>query len=93
MGKEFTKTERGNIMNNSLAISELKENLNLNGTGLWFKKEDKFTHAFVASFFNVSLEYLEKIIGKNVVELKSNGYQVLIDDDLREFKKNIQAFI
>ena len=85
MQKDLTnsKIDRQNILNNTYAVSEIEKACNIKG--LLFEDKVVFTKEQVAQFYEIDVRTLERYIGIYSDEFKSNGYDVLKKDRLKEF--------
>lgn len=85
MAKDLTtsRLDRQNILNNDIAIDEIREKSGLEGI-LW---EDKLyvTREMVADFFEVDIRTISRYLEQNSEELTENGYQVLKGKRLKSF--------
>jgi hypothetical protein len=76
--------ERGNILNNNIAIKEIYENIGF--TGVMFEGKFRFTRNMVASYFSVDDRTIDRYLSLYSIELTQNGYEVLNGFRLKEFK-------
>ncbi len=85
MAKDLTtsRIDRQNILNNDIALAEIQEKTDCRGI-LWEGKLF-FTKEIVATFFEVDIRTIERYLSEYSDELKSNGYEVLRGERLREF--------
>ena len=85
MNKDLTnsKIERQNILNNDLAIQEVKKNTQING--IKFENRLVLTKNVVADFFEVDIRTINRYLTEHGEELKLNGYEVLTGKRLKEF--------
>ena len=74
MIKDLTnsKIERQNILNNELAIEEVRKNTKINGIS--FENKLVLTKNVVADFFEVDIRTINRYLTENGEELKLNGY-------------------
>jgi hypothetical protein len=86
MTKDLTSTavSRQNILNNSLAVSEIQNAVGIKG--VLFESEYKFVKRQIAEFFEVTERTIENCIEKNEKELTKNGYEVIKGKRLIDFK-------
>lgn len=86
MNKDLTssKIARQNVLNNKYALEEIQKAVGL--PGVLFRGQLFFTKYQVASFFGVSQRSIDTCIRNNDEELLLNGYDVLKDKSLKEFK-------
>lgn len=85
MIKDLTnsKIERQNILNNELAIEEVRKNTKINGIS--FENKLVLTKNVVADFFEVDIRTINRYLTENGEELKLNGYEVLTGKRLKDF--------
>ena len=85
MAKDLTSSrlDRQNILNNEIALSEIREVSGI--SGILFEGKLFFTKNMVASFFHVETRTIERYVNENADELTSNGYEILRGQRLREF--------
>ena len=85
MGRDLTSSriDRQNILNNELAIQEIRESSNIQG--IVFEGKACLTKNMVASFFNVETRTIERYVADNADELMKNGYEVLRGQRLKDF--------
>ena len=90
MAKDLTTSQidRQNILNNDIAIGEIREKANVNGI-VWNEKIF-LTRDMAADFFDVDIRTIGRYIEQNFGELSSNGYEVLRGKRLKEFLKVMQ---
>lgn len=82
-----SKVSRQNILNNSYAIDEIKDQLRLDGVE--YIGDTIFTKEQIANFFNVDVRTIERCIEGNKEELEKNGYRILKGKELKSFKEAI----
>lgn len=84
--KDLTNSSvaRQNILNNSYAIEEIKNAVGFEG--IVFDGQLRFLKYQIASFFEIDERTIERYLEANEEELKINGYEVLKDKRLKEFK-------
>ena len=75
---------RQNILNNTLAVTEIQKAVGLKG--VLFESEYRFVKRQIADFFEVSYRTIENCIEKNEKELSKNGYEVIRGKRLIDFK-------
>ncbi len=80
-----SNTNRQNILNNRYAIEALQKATGING--LLFEEQYRFLNEQVASFFEVDVRTIRNYLEKYSDELKNNGYEILKDTRLEQFKK------
>lgn len=85
MAKDLTtsRIDRQNILNNELAIEEIKTTTQVK-TVLWNEKY-YLTKELIATYFNVDVRTVERYIRGYADELSSNGFQILKGKKLNEF--------
>ncbi len=90
MAKDLTNSviDRQNILNNSLAIEEIKKNISV--PGIMIDDKIYFTIEYVASFYEVDPRTIRRYIENNYKEFLDNGYEVLTGQKLRKFFKKIE---
>lgn len=85
MSKDLTtsRLDRQNILNNDIAIDEIREKSGLEGI-IW---EEKLyvTREMAADFFEVDIRTISRYLEQNADELSENGYQVLKGKRLKSF--------
>lgn len=92
MTKDLTnsKLERQNILNNDLAIEELKPRCGLEGVP--WNNSIYVTKEMTASFFQVDIRTISRYIEQNTDELMQSGYQVLRGNNLKSFLEAAKLF-
>jgi len=90
MTEDLTNTaiSRQNILNNSIAVSEIQKVVGIKG--VLFENEYKFLKRQIADFFEVTERTIENCLDKNEKELSKNGYEVLKGKRLIDFKLVLQ---
>lgn len=85
MAKDLTNSQidRQNILNNELALNEIRESSNING--IIFENKIYFTKNMISTFYNVDLRTIERCVADNIDELTENGYEILRGKRLKEF--------
>lgn len=85
MAKDLTtsKVDRQNILNNELALAEIKKTSNI--TGIVFEGKLCFTKNMAASFYEVDLRTIERYVSDYADELTQNGYEILRGNRLKDF--------
>ena len=78
------KHQRQNILNNRYALQAAEQHLELGGRT--FRDETVFTKQQVVALFDISEATVERYIAQHSEELKTNGYQLLKGNNLKEFK-------
>lgn len=85
MAKDLTNSrlDRQNILNNEIAIEELRPIIDLQ-TVFW---QDKYyaTKNMIAEYFEVDIRTIERYISEYEAELSTNGYEVLKGKRLNDF--------
>jgi len=89
MSKDLTNSgiARQNILNNQYALQEIQTAVGIRG--ILFESEYRFTKKQLAGFFEVSMRTIENYTEKNKAELIKNGYEVLTDNRLKDFKLTV----
>ncbi len=91
MNKELTtsRIDRQNILNNDMAIEEIRETLEIQAV-IW---DEKFylTKEMVAAYFNVDVRTIERYLNAFADELKENGFEVLTGKRLASFISSYNA--
>ena len=82
-----SKVDRQNILNNELALQEIRNSSNIKG--IIFENKICFTKNMVADFFDVDIRTIERYVATNEEELTENGYEILKGKRLRDFKEQI----
>ena len=87
MAKDLTnsKIDRQNILNNNYAVSEIEKACNIEGT--LFEDKIAFTKEQVAQFYEIDIRTLERYLEVYGDEFKSNGYDILKGQRLKDFIK------
>lgn len=90
MAKDLTtsRLDRQNILNNELAVSEIRAKSGFEGV-LWEEKTF-VTREMTASFFEVDIRTISRYIEKNHDELIANGYEVLRGKRLKSFLEAVK---
>lgn len=83
-----SKIDRQNILNNELALQEIRNTSNIKG--IIFENKICFTKNMVADFFDVDIRTIERYVATNEEELTENGYEILKGKRLRDFKEQIK---
>ena len=90
MRKELTNSsiDRQNILNNSLAIQEIQEQIWMK----WFYFEWKiwFTKKQVIDFFEVDRKTIDRYLEINQDELRKNWYEIFTGERLKEAKNTFK---
>ena len=90
MAKDLTvsRLDRQNILNNDMAIKEIKEKSGLEGV-IW---DDKIyvTREMTADFFEVDIRTISRYLEQNNEELTENGYEVLKGKKLKSFMEAVK---
>ena len=86
MKKDLTSStvSRQNILNNSLALDKIADNLNLNT--VYLEGEMVFTKKQVAGILQIDARTVDRYIENNGEELEKNGYQVIKGNTLKKLK-------
>lgn len=90
MAKNLTasKIDRQNILNNSLALSEIQNAINIKC--IPWNDAYYLTKDMVATFFSVEPRTIERYIKKFRAELENNGYTILKGNKLKSFLRSYQ---
>lgn len=90
MAKDLTTSQldRQNILNNDLAIEEVRNQTGLQG--IWFEDKLCFTKAMVATYFEVEIRTIERYVSENQEEIVGNGYEILKGSRLKTFMKCVE---
>jgi len=86
MKRDLTNSEpdRKKILNNNEAIREFYQQLQF--PGVLFEGKYRFTKNQVASFFEVDVRTIERIIDSHSPEFEDNGYEVFTGTRLRDLR-------
>jgi hypothetical protein len=79
-----SQIERGNVLNNNIAIKEIYENIGF--AGIMFEGKFRFTRNMMANYFSVDDRTIDRYLSLYTNELSQNGYEVLSGFRLKEFK-------
>lgn len=93
MNKELTNSliDRQNILNNSLAVREIQEQIGMKG--FYFEWKIWFTKKQVTDFFEVDRKTIDRYLDANNDELRKNGYEVFTGERLRNAKNELKRDI
>ena len=85
MAKDLTtsRIDRQNILNNEVALEEIKEKSGMEGIS--FDGKIFVTREMTANFFDVDIRTISRYIEQNSDELSTNGYEVLKGKRLKAF--------
>lgn len=85
MAKDLTvsRLDRQNILNNDLAVEELQNTVEI--TAVFWNDRYYLTKEMLAAYFDVDVRTVERYISNFTDELKSNGYELLKGNHLRDF--------
>ena len=85
MAKDLTTSQidRQNILNNELAINEIKETINLKS--VFWNEKYYLTKEMVATYFEVDIRTIERYISNHNDELSNNGFEILKGKRLHDF--------
>lgn len=91
MAKDLTTShiDRQNILNNEIAIAEIRDKANVNGV-VWNEKI-YLSREMAADFFAVDIRTISRYVEQNADELSKNGYEVLRGKRLKDFLKTMQT--
>ncbi|KHG34597.1 hypothetical protein [Sulfurospirillum sp. MES] len=78
---------RQNILNNNYALEQIESNLSLGGT--YWHDETVFTKVQVAELLEIDIRTVERYLENHYDELTQNGYKVLKNIDLKQFKEDV----
>ena len=78
-----SKVDRQNILNNSLAVTEIEKHTTIDA--VCYDGKMYVTKELVAAFFDVDIRTIERYISANLEELSENGYVVLLGSKLKAF--------
>ncbi len=78
-----SRIDRQNILNNELALQEIKESANIQG--IYFEGKLCFTKNMVSSFFGIDSRTIERYVSDYADELLKNGYEILRGQRLKRF--------
>lgn len=81
-----SKIDRQNILNNDLAVIEIQNETDI--FGYVFEGVLYFTKDMLAQFFGVDIRTIERYTSDYQSELKTNGYELLTGNRLKEFINN-----
>ena len=83
--KDLTNStiDRQNILNNEIAILEIKKTAGIKG--VLFEDKIVFTKEMISEFYGVEVRTINRYIEKFSDELKNNGYEVLRGKKLKKF--------
>lgn len=86
MDKDLTisSIDRQNILNNREALDSIRDYLGV--TGILLENEMKFTKQQIADFYVIDVSTIERYLSSNENELRTNGYKLVVGNELREFK-------
>ncbi|MBP1681909.1 MAG: ciaB [Proteobacteria bacterium] len=89
MTKDLTSStiSRQNILNNNYALDQIESNLSLGGT--YWHNEAVFTKVQVAELLEIDIRTVERYLESHYDELIKNGYRVLKNFDLKQFKEDV----
>jgi hypothetical protein len=87
-GKKFDLTtsdiNRQNILNNKYALEEIQKATGIDG--FLFKNQYRILTEQVAQFFEIDTRTIKRYLKKYDKELNENGYEILKDETLEDFK-------
>jgi len=78
-----SKVDRQNILNNEMALNEIRESSNI--SGIIFEEKIYFTKTMLATFYDIDVRTIERYVAENVDELTTNGYEILKGSRLKKF--------
>lgn len=82
----LSRIKRQNILNNKIALSEIKKEMNFGGIS--WGNELIFTIDAVTKIFDVDYRTIQRLIMLNQEELTENGFRILTGDALLQLRKN-----
>jgi hypothetical protein len=93
MSKNLTNSsiERKNILNNDLVIKELYYLIGF--FGVKFESKYRFTKQQIASYFEVDIRTIDRILELHKPELEATGYELYVGNKLRSFKDTLKKTI
>jgi hypothetical protein len=93
MSKDLTNSslDRKNILNNNFAIQEVYEQVGF--YGIKFEGKFRFTKQQVASYFEVDIRTIDRILENYKAELEQNGYELYTGQKLKLYKEQIVDFV
>lgn len=85
MAKDLTSSQidRQNILNNNLAVDEIKKQTGIQG--ILFEGKLCFTKTMLSDYFSVDVRTIERYVADNQDELNANGYEILKGVRLKNF--------
>lgn len=92
MAKDLTtsRIDRQNILNNDLAIDEMRKSVNFES--VFWNEKYFLTKEGIATYFEVDIRTISRYIEQNSIELVDNGYEVLRGKKLKSFIKEANTF-
>lgn len=78
-----SQTDRQNILNNEMALNEIRESSNIKG--ILFEEKFYFTKTMISSFYDIDIRTIERYVAENIDELTQNGYEILKGIRLKKF--------
>jgi hypothetical protein len=80
--------DRENILNNPLAVSAIKDSLDIRGVN--FDGQFLLTSKQIADFFDVDERTVRRFVENHREELVDNGYSVLSGETLKNFRNHVK---
>jgi hypothetical protein len=86
MSRDLTNSfvERRNILNNSLVIQEIYDQIGF--LGVLFEGKYRFTKQQVSKFFEVDARTIERLLENHGQELAESGYELFSGNRLKQLK-------
>ena len=93
MCKDLTNSavDRKNILNNNTAIQEVYEQVGF--YGLKFEGKYRFTKQQIATYFEVDIRTIDRIIENHKQELENSGYELFTGARLKTFKEQLLNYL
>jgi len=91
MIKDLTNSslDRQNILNNQYALEEIRKEIGFEG--VLFEGEYRFLITQVSAFFEVDIRTIKRYIKRYYAELSDNGYEVLRQNRLKDYKLTLKS--
>lgn len=93
MSKDLTNSavDRRNILNNNTALQEVYEQVGF--YGLKFEGKYRFTKQQIASYFEVDIRTIDRLLENHKQELEQTGYELFTGSKLKHFKEEVLKFL
>jgi hypothetical protein len=93
MRKDLTNSsvDRKNILNNNYAIQEVYEQVGFHG--IKFEGKYRYTKQQIASYFEVDVRTIDRLLENHKTELEQSGYELYTGVKLRLFKEQVADFV